>query len=50
MVTRATNKATGAVRAVKSVLKSRVPSMEALHAEIEMAKNMDHPKHGQRRL
>ncbi|CAJ1433985.1 unnamed protein product [Effrenium voratum] len=44
VVTRATNKATGAVRAVKSVLKSRVPSMEALHAEIEMAKNMDHPK------
>ncbi|CAE7276530.1 CPK2, partial [Symbiodinium sp. CCMP2456] len=43
VVTRATNRATGAVRAVKSVLKSRVQKVEALKNEIDLAKDMDHP-------
>ena len=43
MVTRATNRATGAVRAVKSVLKSRVQKVEALKNEIDLARDMDHP-------
>ncbi|CAE7584115.1 CPK2 [Symbiodinium sp. CCMP2592] len=43
VVTRATNRATGAVRAVKSVLKSRVQKVEALKNEIDLARDMDHP-------
>ncbi|OLQ04888.1 Calcium-dependent protein kinase 2 [Symbiodinium microadriaticum] len=43
VVTRATNRATGAVRAMKSVLKSRVQKVEALKNEIDLARDMDHP-------
>ena len=42
-VMRATHIATGAVRAIKQVMKSRVKDFEAYQAEIEALRTLDHP-------
>lgn len=42
-VTRGTNKATGAVRAIKTISKSQVKNIERFRQEIAIMKQLDHP-------
>jgi len=42
-VCKAKDKSTGAVRAIKSIVKAQIPDVKMLQKEIELTKTMDHP-------
>lgn len=42
-VTKATNKATGQIRAVKNISKAQMKNLDRFHAEVAIMKMMDHP-------